>query len=312
MYFGKLPFHAEFVRANMPVQDVTLLDEWTQQGLQLLSDLPEWKAVFDQGPLVHLLFQRSGAKYGLIGSWLPSRDQTQRRYPFLACAPVELPVLNSMWWRWPQAAALFHARLADQLRRAQTAEQPSLILAELDSPPLLLEPDDGLPVWHRWLDMWNVDMLDDALSGRWPQFRTARSVTALLLLLQMSLEGSGQRLLRLPLGDTPELARQLALFWLALCRMVVPGLGRMALMWVEYPAGAELHLSTGGLAPRSWLAQGCPDESWPHVVTMRDLDWLDGLLAGQERLSKLQKYLDYPDMTMRKVLEAVRITATGR
>lgn len=83
-YFGKLPFHADFIRHNASGEDMRALDLWIQQGLYQAAKhySQNWDSMYKNSPAYHFLFNPEDSDFLLIGLYKPSYDKSQRKYPF--------------------------------------------------------------------------------------------------------------------------------------------------------------------------------------------------------------------------------------
>ena len=46
-YFGKIPARGDFIKATDNAALITLLDNWLAQAMELLSNDPRWKDIYD-------------------------------------------------------------------------------------------------------------------------------------------------------------------------------------------------------------------------------------------------------------------------
>lgn len=89
--FGKLPSHADFIRYNAASREALAFDEWLHHGLyhariQLGAG---WEQDFARAPMYRFLFTPENTDRSLVGVLQPSRDKSQRRYPFLVSLLLE-------------------------------------------------------------------------------------------------------------------------------------------------------------------------------------------------------------------------------
>ena len=83
-FFGKLPFHQDFIQVNAAFPEMYQLDEWFQEGIQLMRRHADvaWPSDFENGGPWEFLYYPPGSQRCLIGLYSPSRDQGGRHYPF--------------------------------------------------------------------------------------------------------------------------------------------------------------------------------------------------------------------------------------
>ena len=84
-FFGKLPIHQDFIQVNAAFPEVQQLDQWFQEGIQLMKRRADmkWPEDFEQGEPWEFLYSPPGAQRSLVGLYSPSRDGGGRHYPFL-------------------------------------------------------------------------------------------------------------------------------------------------------------------------------------------------------------------------------------
>ena len=150
-YFGKVPSRGDFVRAADNHQLLGWLDRWAGESVELLSQNPDWKRVYDDSPEIHYAFLGSRSKLVLCGHFLPSRDASQRRFPLLSAVRLEAteplpfigrsPLAMSNAWsglsrmarRKPGINACTGSIMASKRHeRVEKARQPALDLRLLD------------------------------------------------------------------------------------------------------------------------------------------------------------------------------------
>ena len=83
-FFGKLPFHHDFIQVNAAFPELYRFDEWFQEGIQLMRRQADvtWPSDFANGESWEFFYYPPGSQRCLIGLYSPSRDQGGRHYPF--------------------------------------------------------------------------------------------------------------------------------------------------------------------------------------------------------------------------------------
>jgi type VI secretion system ImpM family protein len=91
--FGKLPLYADFVRFNASGRETLAFDQWLHQGLfHGRSQFgAQWESVFENAPEYRLVFLPENAGRFLVGLLRPSRDKSNRKYPFSVSVLVDRP-----------------------------------------------------------------------------------------------------------------------------------------------------------------------------------------------------------------------------
>jgi len=89
--FGKLPIHSDFIRLRASGEEIRSLDQWFQEGIHAVHSRwgRGWEAEFSKAEPWNFLFLPKGADGFLIGVFIPSHDQSGRRYPFFSFLRTE-------------------------------------------------------------------------------------------------------------------------------------------------------------------------------------------------------------------------------
>src|SRR5699024_6110775 len=102
-YFGKLPSQGDFVKTNKNHQLVAMLDHWAGGGVELLSQDTGWKMTYDAALPLHFAFVGSRSQAAIGGHFVPSRDASERRFPFLVAARLDVTRPLAFMARMPLA-----------------------------------------------------------------------------------------------------------------------------------------------------------------------------------------------------------------
>jgi type VI secretion system ImpM family protein len=84
-FYGKLPSFSDFVRYNASGSEVRALDRWLQEGLVVAAHHfgRGWNEAYERTSAYHFIFSpEDTAGSVLIGILQPSRDRSERKYPF--------------------------------------------------------------------------------------------------------------------------------------------------------------------------------------------------------------------------------------
>ncbi|MCW5581216.1 MAG: type VI secretion system-associated protein TagF, partial [Luteimonas sp.] len=221
-YFGKLPTRGDFVRSQDNHQLMALLDRWAGHGLELLSQDADWKRAYDEAPPLHFAFLGSRSRAVIAGHLLPSRDASQRRFPFLSATQLSLPPSQEFIARSPLAFSRLWSALARGSREAMAADDASAILRQLAETRLALGTGSYAydAPYFEFLDMQVLDSLQDTLAqAGHPRFSARWTLPALGLLLQPALSGAAMPIdkgLSLPLPRDTLYRPLVAAFWMDL------------------------------------------------------------------------------------------------
>ncbi len=138
VYFGKLPSRGDFVRsAQSPL--IHKLDEWMSQALELMSEEPRWKLVYDAAAPIHFAILGSGHKVGLLGHLVVSHDASGRRFPFVRAAAIDVPDPARFLPYAAHALVPLWQRQEEDVQRATQAPEFSESLLSLQPLPVQLE-----------------------------------------------------------------------------------------------------------------------------------------------------------------------------
>jgi type VI secretion system protein ImpM len=85
VYFGKLPNFGDFVRYNAGGSEIYAFEKWIQEGIYYSQKIigQDWNSAFQESPPYHFVFYPEEAGHILVGMFIPSRDKSGRRYPFV-------------------------------------------------------------------------------------------------------------------------------------------------------------------------------------------------------------------------------------
>lgn len=318
-YFGKLPSRGDFVRTPENHQLMLLLDRWAGQGLELLAREPAWKQLYDQAAPLHFAFVGSRSKLAIGGHFLPSRDSSERRFPFLGATRFEVTQPLAFIARSPLALSrlwLSLARLGQQAVAAGDAAEPLRTIAETR---VAISPDPQVydAAFHDFIDLQDIGSLQDLLrqSGH-PQLRLRWLLPALGLLLQPVVAG-GARIdkgLALPLPRDALYRPLVAAFWLDL---IAGFLGRaefeLVLLVREGTAddGPQLLLGFNGADGRTLHAALDPQVAREQIIRVDDAEWVEDHIAGDYALNKLVSYIERDDLSLRLARKAFNETFLG-
>lgn len=325
-YFGKLPSRGDFVRSAESHQLMVLLDRWAGHGLELLARDPGWKRLYDDAPPLHFAFLGSRSRLAIGGHYLPSRDSSQRRFPFLAAARFEVAQPLAFIGRSPLALSRLWSSLARNARSAVDAGDPTGPLLALAGARVAISPDPQLydAPFNDFLDLQDIASLQDLLrqSGH-PQLRLRWLLPALGLLLQPVVAGGAARIdkgLALPLPRDPLYRPLVASFWLDLVAgflaradfelAVLLGDGGPAACAVA-DTGPQLLIGFNGADGRTLQAALDPRAAGDQLIRVDDAEWVEDHIGGDYALNRLVSYIDRDELSLRAARKAFNETFLG-
>lgn len=308
-YFGKLPSRGDFVRTPDSHPLMVMLDRWAGQGLELLARDPGWKQLYDDAPAMHFAFLGSRSRLAIGGHFLPSRDSSQRRFPFLAATRIEVAQPLAFIGRSPMALSRLWASLARHSAQAVAADDASGPLRALAESRASINPDPQLyeAPFNDFVELQDIGSLQDLLrqSGH-PELRLRWLLPALGLLLQPVVAGGSAQIdkaLALPLPRDVLYRPLVAAFWLDLVAGFLTRVDvELALLVIEGSAmesRPRLLVAFNGADGRTLQAALDPQLAREQIIRVDDAEWVDDQIAGDYALNKLVSYLDRDDLSLR-------------
>lgn len=338
-YFGKLPSRGDFVRTPESHALMVLLDRWAGQGVELLAADPGWKQTYDAAPALHFAFLGSRSKLAIGGHFLPSRDASQRRFPFLSATRFEVARPLAFIARSPLALSRLWTGLARHGRQALAADDAGDALRELAESRVVVSADPGLyeAPFLDFLDMQDLGSLQRLLraSGH-PALRLRHTLPALGLLMQPLVAGGPERIdkgLSLPLPRDLLYRPLVAAFWLDLVAafldraefelaILVHGGDRRdgdrhdgdgsagKAPDVDAGDGVRLLIGFNGADGRTLHAALDPRAAAGQLIRVDDADWVEEQL-GDYALNRLASYLERDELSLRLARKAFTETFLG-
>lgn len=321
-YFGKLPSRGDFVRTPESHQLMLLLDRWAGQGVELLAADPGWKQTYDAAPALHFAFLGSRSKLAIGGHFLPSRDASQRRFPFLSATRFEVARPLAFIARSPLALSRLWTGLARHGGQALAAGDAGDVLRELAESRVAVSADPALyeAPFLDFLDMQHLGSLQQLLreSGH-PGLQLRHTLPALGLLMQPLVAGGPAQIdkgLSLPLPRDALYRPLVAAFWLDL---VAAFLGRaefeLAILVRDAHEsgasnGARLLIGFNGADGRTLHAALDPHAAAGQLIRVDDAGWVEEQL-GDYALNRLASYLERDELSLRLARDTFTETFLG-
>ncbi|WP_066098577.1 type VI secretion system-associated protein TagF [Xanthomonas massiliensis] len=313
-YFGKVPSRGDFVRATDNHQLLAWLDRWAGAGVESLSRNPDWKRVYDEAPEVHYAFLGSRSRTVLCGHLVPSRDASQRRFPFLSAVRFEVAEPLRFIGLGPLAMAKAWSGLARQSRQAVAEEAALAALAETR---YSLSPDVAAyqATFNDFLEIQTLASLQGLLADAGHAQASLRQVLpALGLLLQPLLTGGAlaiDRALAFPLPRDPLYRPLVAAFWLELvAAFLVRGDFEMAVL-LRDARTPELLVGFGGADPAILHAALDPQQAGEFLIQAGQAEWVDDYVAGDYALNRLSGLLERDDTSLKTARRLLGETFLG-
>ncbi len=321
-YFGKLPSRGDFVRTPESHQLMMLLDRWAGQGLELLANDPSWKQLYDQAPPLHFAFLGSRSRLAIGGHYLPSRDSSHRRFPFLAATRFEVAQPLAFIGRSSLALSRLWSSLARSGQQVVSAEDPAEALRSLADGRVAINTDPKVydAAFEDFIELQDIGSLQALLrQSGYPQLQLRLLLPALGMLMQPVLAGGTAQVdkgLSLPLPDDALYRPLVAAFWLDLLSgFLSRGDFELTLLVCNAasPAAPGPRLLIGFNGADGRLLQAALDRQVgeEQLIAIHEADWVEDHIAGDYALNRLVSFIDRDDLSLRAARKAFNETFLG-
>ena len=142
-YFGKIPSRGDFVKSAHNPQLLATLDRWIAEAMELLTDDPRWKIVYENAKPMHFAFLGSRSRLAIAGHMVASQDQSSRRFPFLAATALEVEKPLTFLAHSPLAFARLWSRIASQMKPPPISIGTCVSPSACNAPAGSLTPSSG-------------------------------------------------------------------------------------------------------------------------------------------------------------------------
>lgn len=303
-YFGKLPSRGDFVKATDSHQFVAMLDDWVGGAMGLLSQAMDWKLIYDAAQPMSFAFMGSRSRATAGGYMIPSRDQSDRRFPFLAAARMDVPQPQAFVGRAPMAYSRLWARLERQSRQAVEAQQPDDTLRALSQGSIRLNADASIynASYEDFLEIETIGSMDALLAQAGYGVSMKRILLGLGLLMQPVMSSGPARLekgLALPLVQPGHNQVLLTTLWMDLIAKFLDRASFELLLLVGNVRTPFLTIGFNGGHARALHSVLDPRLHGEHNVVLDQPDWVDEYAAEDHSLDKLASYLEHRDLSLR-------------
>ncbi|WP_227459743.1 type VI secretion system-associated protein TagF [Cupriavidus pauculus] len=318
-YFGKLPSRGDFVKSENNTQLLGTLDHWLSQSMELLSEDPGWKSVYDAWQPVQFAIVGSQSRIAVAGCIMASSDRSTRRFPFLTAAtlPVDKPL--GFMARSPLALARLWTRAGQQMRALVADSDPAEGLRALAQTPLALETGAGAQAYDAsfadFIDFQTVAGLEHMLQTQGQTLRLRNTLLALGLLLEPVFASGAARLekgLTLPLPTDPVYRSLVASFWLDLVSgFLRRGDCELAFFLCNVGGRDRLVIGFNGASSRTLHGVMSPLAYAAVNIDIDDPAWVEQHAEGKQGVAKLASYLEQPQLSLRAAIDTFREVFLG-
>lgn len=303
-YFGKLPSRGDFVRTADNHQLMALLDRWAGSSIELLSQEPNWKHLYDTAPAVDYAFLGSRSRLAICGHFLPSRDASERRFPFLSAVRLEVADPLGFIARSPMALTRLWAGLGRGAAQARESTDAASALRDLADTRYALRTDPSAYTasFRDFAEMQTVGSVEDLLHqcGH-TGVQLKHMLPALGLLLQPLLSSGAAQIdkgLELPLPRDALYRPLVASFWLDLVAGFISRAEFELAILIKEESSPKLIVGFNGADSQILQAVLDPRVAAEQLIRIADADWVEEQLRGDYALNKLASYIERPELSL--------------
>ncbi len=318
-YFGKIPSRGDFVKSSHNPQLLQTLDQWVAQAMELLSENPRWRLVYENMQPLHFAFLGSHSKLAIAGHMVASSDASTRRFPFLVAAALEVERPLAFLARSPLALARLWSRSASQIQPLLSISEPGEVLQLLAETQVPVDTSthgsahDG--TFADFVEFQTLQGLEQMLRDNQNAVRVPRILLALGLLLQPVMASGSSHLekgLTLPLPRDPFYRSLVAAFWLEL---ITPFVARadfeLAIFIGTFEEHDRLVVGFNGASAKTLHSVIDPQAYLAQNIEIDDPEWVDDHAKNDHKISKLVSYLDQPQLSLRVAIDTFREVFIG-
>jgi type VI secretion system protein ImpM len=310
-YFGKLPARSDFVKAAADRMLASLLDQWLADAMNQLPSNPRWRQHYDALRPLHFAIIGTRNRAAIAGHLAASRDQSERRFPFLVMSAMQVDDALSFLQASPLALAPLWELMAGSTDEAQSAHDPAAVLQRLVGAEVEVEPASCAAghALQNFLLHTTLATLDAMLGTS-----ARRLILALGLLLQPLRTSTAARLdksLVLPLPPAQAERKLVAAFWLSLAATFLRDVDlELALFYCERAGRHTLVAGFSGASAATLQAVIDPEFAAGQQIPLDDNDWVECELANAPDAERLAACLAQPQLPLDAALRLFRETFT--
>ncbi len=313
-YFGKLPARGDFVKGVYNPQLLEVLDKWLSSAMELLSEDPRWKLIYDELPALRFICLGSRNSLAIAGHVCASRDASLRRYPFVTAVPLDVKAPLEFMGGAPLLLDECWHRMERGVDELISCAESDLDLKRFENTELAVETAFGeaaqYAAYDRFLKENSLLRIEQMLNAGGPQVSVRRLILAIGLLLQPVMTSAASYLekgLSLPLPRNPVFQPLVAAYWLDL---IAPFFANADFELVIFVCSINdrprLVVGFNGLSPRSLQAVIHPQVYAQQNIEIDNAEWVEDNLHGSHEIYRLVSYLDQPQLPLRIILDAFR------
>ncbi len=303
-YFGKVPTRGDFIKATDNPNLINLIDDWLTRSMELFSVEPRWKTIYDNIAPMQFAILATRNPHALAGHLVASRDQADRRFPFVSFGAFQITQPGELLPYTPLMLSHLWSRLEIQTNQVMQAEDASNALQQLCTNDILLDlsVDNHEILFNDFMANHTLSALHDMLSVGGYHGNLRQIILALGLLLHPVMASGASRLdksLVLPLPRDIQQRYLVAALWM---QIISPFLLKadfeLTLLVTRLDNRQVLIIGFDGASPRTLQATMDPPAGTGHHIGFEDTAWVENAISSDYRLERLSSYLAQPSLQL--------------
>ncbi|MCA3174081.1 MAG: type VI secretion system-associated protein TagF [Burkholderiales bacterium] len=316
-YFGKLAARGDFVKSTGNLPLVSSIDQWVSGGMELLAQDPRWKMVYDGLSPLDFIFLGSRRHLAIAGHIQASQDASQRRFPFLTVATIEVEQPLRFLARSPMVMSTVWSKLNSMARSVMAASDPAELLHSIASNSVVVETDSALyeGSFTDFIEFQTIATLEAMLDNSGRDISLRRIFLALGLLLQPVMASGASRLgkgLRLPLPADATYRPIVASIWMELIsRFLAHADFELVLFFSHAESDPAMVLGFDGASAQTLHSMMDPMADEQYNIDIFDPEWADAQLRSDYGIAKLASYMAQPHLNLKLCIDTFREAFVG-
>ena len=303
-YFGKVPTRGDFIKATDNPNLINLIDDWLTRSMELFSAEPRWKTIYDTIAPMQFAILATRNPHALAGHLVASRDQADRRFPFVSFGAFQITQPSELLPYTPLMLSHLWSRLEIQTNQAMHAEDASHALQQLCTNDILLDfkVANHETLFNDFMASHTLSTLHTMLSTTSYHGDLRQIILALGLLLHPVMASGASRLdksLVLPLPRDIQQRYLVATLWM---QIISPFLLKadfeLTLLITRMDNQQVLIIGFDGASPRTLQATMDPPAGAGHHISFEDTTWVENAISTDYRLERLSSYLAQPSLQL--------------
>lgn len=289
-FYGKLPNFSDFVRHNASGSEVRALDRWLQEGLYAAAHHfgRNWNEAYERTSAYHFIFSPEDTGGGvLVGILQPSRDRSERKYPFCVALKEEKRTFDEKAMPLiPLVFELFFKESREIIQLGMEGFPLSNLAERIDD--LGSSVETNVEAGHRSFREYLAETTQERFwSGLFGSFNDPKKFLMVHNIIEIFRPGSpylprsSKVCLRFPLSGQEYSSIQEVCFWVQMCsRLLGDSLFHPHLFWKVHGKNGKdfLFLFPGKVQARSFIQLVDPDAENDSVCKLDE--------EGKEKLAQ--------------------------